>query len=363
MKDFEFDREALEAFFEGKDNSPDKGVIGQMFCDEKAEPVLMDSMRKKWYSILNEPGEDVKDLDHILYRIHYKINTEEKGAGRKFSLESLLKWSGRVAAILALPVVLYLGLQQIRPSSAEKMAWVDIKARAWTRAEFSLPDGSTGWLNSNSSLRYNGDYLNDRTLYLNGEAYLDVVTDEKNPLSVITGDVVVKVLGTKFNIASYNDEENVEVVLEEGKILFSDLENRKSYTMEPNEMVTYNKANGGISTEKVQPQKYLSWKEGRLVFRNDPLDIVARRIGRWYNVDVAIIGEVRSDLRLRATFLDENLEEVMHLLQKSLSIDFIILDRNLISGEIYSKRKVIITQKLVETNIKTYYLKPKPKCL
>jgi len=66
---------------------------------------------------------------------------------------------------------------------------------------------------------------------------------------------------------------------------------------------------------------------------------------------VEIIGEVRTDLRLRATFLDENLEEVMHLLEQSLSIDYIILDRNLISGEIYSKRKVIITQKLVETNI------------
>ncbi len=349
MKDFKKNTDKPEESFEGKDNSPDINYIGQMFRDEKSESGFKDEMKKQWFRILNESNEDDLNLDHILYRIHYKINSELKE--KKFNLENILKWSARVAAILALPLVLYLGIQQFKSVAPEKMTWVDIKAPAWTRAQFSLPDGSTGWLNSNSSLRYNGDYLKDRTLFLDGEAYLDVVKDEKRPLSVITGDVVVKVLGTKFNIASYNDEENVEVVLEEGKILFSDRENKNSYTMEPNELVTYNKKNGGISTEKVLPQKFLAWKDGRLVFRNDPLDIVARRIGRWYNVDVEIIGEVRSDLRLRATFLDENLDEVMRLLKKSLSIDFIILDKNLISGEVYSRRKVIITQKLVETNM------------
>lgn len=351
MKDFEFDSKKLEEFFEGKADASDKETIGQMFCDENKQSGLKETMKKQWYMILNDTKEDDVNLDHILYRIHYNINSELNQRGKKFSLVSVLKWAGRVAAIITLPLVLYLGIQHFKPVAPDKVTWVDIKAPAWTKAQFMLPDGTTGWLNSKSSLRYNGDYLKNRTLVLDGEVYLDVVTDEKRPLSLIAGDVVVKVLGTKFNVASYSDEENVEVVLEEGKILFTDRDNRNTYTMEPNEMVTYNKVNGGISTGKVQTQKYLAWKEGRLVFRNDPLDIVARRIGRWYNVDVEIIGEVRDDLRLRATFLDENLEEVMHLLEKSLSIDFIILDRNLISGEIYTKRKVIITQKLVETNI------------
>ncbi|MDX9811809.1 MAG: DUF4974 domain-containing protein [Bacteroidales bacterium] len=350
MKGFGFEREKQEEFFEGKDKLPDLDAVEKMFCDEDAQQGLQENMKKRWYSILNEDIKEDVNLDHILYRIHYKINSEMNNR-KKLNLESVIKWTGRVAAILILPLALYLAIQQFKPVSPEKMTWVDIKAPAWTRVQFSLPDGSTGWLNSNSSLRYSGDYLKDRTLILDGESYLDVVTDEKHPLSVITGGVVVKVLGTKFNVASYKDEENVEVVLEEGKILFSDLENKNIYTLEPNEMLTYNKTNKDLAAGKVNPQKYLAWKEGRLVFRNDPLDIVARRIGRWYNVDVEIIGEVRTDLRLRATFLDENLEEVMHLLEQSLSIDYIILDRNLISGEIYSKRKVIITQKLVETNI------------
>ena len=95
-----------------------------------------------------------------------------------------------------------------------------------------------------------------------------------------TNEVILKVLGTRFNIASYENDNNIEVVLEEGKLIFDDKEMKKSYSMKPNDLVIYDKTLKDFSTEVVEPHKYLSWTEGKLVFRNDPLDVIARRLER-----------------------------------------------------------------------------------
>ena len=149
-------------------------------------------------------------------------------------------------------------------------------------------------------------------------------------------------MGTRFNIASYENERQVEVVLEEGKLVFTDKDFDREYTMKPNDLVIYDKALKIFSTEEVQPAKYLSWTEGKLVFRNDPLDVIARRMERWYNIDVEVNVRLEEDLRLRATFIDDNLEEVLELLKRSLPIDYKILNGNLKPDEIHAKKKVIL---------------------
>ena len=124
--------------------------------------------------------------------------------------------------------------------------------------------------------------------------------------------------------------------------MFNNKEMNKSYTLKPNDLVIYDKVSNDYLTEVVQPQKYLSWTEGKLVFRNDPLDVIARRLERWYNIDVEVDGSLTEDLRLRATFIDEGLEEVLNLLKRSLLIDYRIENGNLQPGETYAKKKVII---------------------
>jgi ferric-dicitrate binding protein FerR (iron transport regulator) len=253
-----------------------------------------------------------------------------------------MKWTLRIASIIILPLFIFIGIQTYKDTYIKKEAWVEIKAPAWTRAQFSLPDGTTGWLNSNSSVKYNGNFNADRQVILTGEAFFDVFKDKKRPFIVNTNEVHVSVLGTRFNIASYEDEKNVEVVLEEGEIIFHVKGKNKSYTLNPNDLVRYDKILGDLSIEVVQPHKYLSWTEGKLVFRNDPLDVIAKRLERWYNIDVEVDVSLTEDLRLRATFIDEDLEEVLSLLKRSLPIDYKIENRELNSDGIYAKKKVTI---------------------
>jgi ferric-dicitrate binding protein FerR (iron transport regulator) len=133
------------------------------------------------------------------------------------------------------------------------------------------------------------------------------------------------------------------VVLEEGKLLFNNREMNKSFTMNPNDLLIYDKPGKDFSTEVVQPHKYMSWTEGKLVFRNDPLDVIARRLERWYNIDVEVDFISSEDLRLRATFIDENLEQVLNLLKRSLHVSYKIENGYIQTDGVFRKTKVIIS--------------------
>ena len=342
MAEIGFDDEKLNRYFKGEYSDKDASYVDEVFCDNNKEKELKHLLLKQFYELLPEDEDDKKNLDHILYKIHYDINTR-LSSRKAWSFDNITKWSFRIAGVIMLPIVILIGIHMYTGTNLKKETWVEIKAPAWTRAQFSLPDGTTGWLNSNSSVKYNGNFNSDRQVSLTGEAFFNVFKDKKRPFIVNTPEINVKVLGTRFNIASYNNENNVEVVLEEGKLVFNDKEINKSYTMRPNDLVVYDKTQRDFSTKVVLPQKYLLWTEGKLEFRNDPLDVVARKLERWYNIDVEVNGSISHDQRLRATFVNESLEEVLYLLKRTLHIDYRIENGNLKPDETYSKKKVIIT--------------------
>jgi transmembrane sensor len=341
MIGIEFDSEKIDRFFKGEYSDKDASYVDEVFCDKNKEKELEHHLRRQWLELSDNDASD-RNLDQILYKIHYDINTR-LSAQKARSFDNLMKWTLRIAGVLILPLLIILGIQTYKNTYLKKETWVEIKAPAWTRAQFVLPDGTTGWLNSNSSIKYNGEFIADRKITLKGEAFFDVSKDAKRPFVVNTNEIKVTVLGTQFNIASYENEKTAEVVLEEGKLMFNDREMRKSYTMKPNDLIVYDKTLKDFSTEIVQPQKYISWTEGKLVFRNDPLDVIARRLERWYNIDVEVNVLSAEGIRWRATFIDESLEEVLNLMKRSLHINYQIENRELKPDETFAKKKVIIT--------------------
>ena len=344
MRENNNNSEKIERFFNGNYSDDDAIYVDRVFCENDNEKELKCLLSRQFNELSPEEDSDDKDLDNVLYRIHYDINTRVS-IQKSWSFDNILKWTLRIAGIFILPFLIIVGIQTYKATYLRKEAWVEIKAPAWTRAQFSLPDGTTGWLNSNSSVKYKGNFNSDRKVTLKGEAFFDVFKDKKRPFIVNTNEVNVTVLGTRFNIASYENENNVEVVLEEGKLVFNNKEMKSSYTMNPNDLVVYDKTFKNFSTEVVQPNKYLSWTEGKLIFRNDPLDVIARRLERWYNIDVEVNGCLAEDLRLRATFIDEGLDEVLDLLKRSLPIDYKIENGNIQTDGVYRKTKVIISSR------------------
>ena len=122
------------------------------------------------------------------------------------TFDKVIKWTLRVAGVIIIPLVILIGIRSFNESGFTRQTSVEIKAPAWSRVQFSLPDGTTGWLNSNSSIKYNGNFIADRKIALRGEAFFNIFKDKKRPFMVNTNEVNVNVLGTRFNIASYDNE-------------------------------------------------------------------------------------------------------------------------------------------------------------
>ena len=341
MAKHSIESEKINRFIKGEYSEEDRLYLNEVFCDRDKGKELEKHLRKQWYDLLSESDLKEEQLDHVLYRIHYEVNTKMQKSNSV--IPRFVKWFSRVAAIIVLPLLIYTGMHIYKSVNKGNSSWVEMKAPAWTRSQFSLPDGTQGWLNSNSSIKYSVDFTTDRDVTLNGEAFFDVKKNSKKPFKVNTGGITVKVLGTKFNIASYENEKSIEVVLEEGSLLFNNKEMNISYLMKPNDCIIYNKKLNDLTVNAVEPEAYYSWTLGKLVFRNDSLDAVAKRLERCYNIEVEVRGSTVNQPRLRATFVDENLEEVLKLLKLSLPITYKINPPQIKLDGTYSKTKVIIT--------------------
>ena len=138
-----------------------------------------------------------------------------------------------------------------------------------------LADGTTVYLNAESEVR---------KVYLDGEGYFDVRRNEKQPFIVEVKQVEVRVLGTSFGIRAYAKEENVLTTLVEGRVNVE--AGGKQVELSPGQQADFSRGNDRLTVTKVDVEQYVSWKDGRLVFDNKPLEFILEELGRWYSFDV-----------------------------------------------------------------------------
>ncbi len=179
----------------------------------------------------------------------------------------------------------------------------------------NLPDGSKVWINSMSKLKYPVRFHDDeRTVELDGEAYFEIAKDNKadgsrKPFKVISGNQTIEVLGTHFNVRSYEDENLVKTTLLEGavKVHFQAL----AKVLKPGEQAAYSKPDNSVAISEVNPEDVIAWKEGYFSFKD--IDVVAfmNDLKRWYDIDVEYKGELKSK-RISGTFSrSKNLSELL----------------------------------------------------
>ena len=282
--------------------------------------------------------------NHLLDRVHHIIRKNET-LKRQKPLQKFVRIYMRAAAILLLPLMVagglvysFLGNHGI--TTVERPVSSTIFAPMGSRVSFNLPDGTKGVLNSGSHLSYSIPFNNNRTVTLDGEAWFEVSHDEEHPFEISAGTAKVKVLGTSFNLSAYPEENNVEVVLQQGKVEFLDIKGNEKVTMHPSERLVFQ--DGNISKSVTDPEKYNAWTEGKLVFREDPIAEVARRIERLYNVKVELADKELEKYSFRTTFEDDKLEDVIRFLCMTSPIRCQITPRKLLDDGTYEKEKVTI---------------------
>ncbi len=147
-----------------------------------------------------------------------------------------------------------------------------------------LADGTEVWLNAGSELTYPAKFNHhSRTVHLDGEGYF-VVAKSDVPFVVATRDMDITVLGTRFNVSSYADDGQTSVTLEEGSVKAT-ASNGEQFLLTPGDRLSINSQTGNSEATTVDPRNYTAWKDGTFVFCDEPIQSIARKLSRWYNVD------------------------------------------------------------------------------
>lgn len=185
-----------------------------------------------------------------------------------------------------------------------------------------LPDGSKVWLNAASSLTYPANFarLKNRMVQLSGEAYFEVAKDKSHPFIVKTDKQQVEVLGTHFNINSYDDEMATTTTLLEGSVKVYN--GKGESVLLPGQQSTLAKSKMEIS--KADVNETIAWKNGDFIFNNEEFGSILRQLSRWYNVDIVDNGQ-HKDLRLSGTISrSKNISTVLKALEVTGEVKFTI---------------------------------------
>ncbi len=194
-----------------------------------------------------------------------------------------------------------------------------------------LSDGTKVWLNSGTSIKYPIAFAADsREVYLEeGEAFFEVTENKESPFIVHTSKMKVNVLGTSFNVRAYSDENHLATTLVAGKVIINQPVIGKEYTLVPNEQAIF--SDRGIDIKSVDVDKFIAWKNGRILFEENTLEEIFNDLSRWYNIDVEYASAEVKKLRFSIDVerYDE-FSEILGILELTKKIKFKIEENSVI---------------------------------
>ncbi|MDR1673143.1 MAG: DUF4974 domain-containing protein [Bacteroidales bacterium] len=217
-------------------------------------------------------------------------------------------------------------------------------------SQLTLPDGTQVWINSASAISYPDIFSKEnRTVELVGEAFFEVMPDADRPFTVRSGNLQAEVLGTSFDFRHYPEDTYSVLAVETGKVrLFAPLPSGTAMSaveISAGNYLLLDNSTAHAEMHKLHANRFSSWRDNKIIFRDESFGNVLNELSRKYNVDFEIRDSEIRDYVYTATFDNMMLEDVMKLLKLSAPIDYTIT--NLTSNKLnaYGKRKIMIYRK------------------
>jgi len=259
-----------------------------------------------------------------------QLNNKTYRSGRNFSnMHSLGHMIARVAAIFLLAGLVgaffynnwYTPVRQ-----AQKPALREVSTANAQRVNLTLGDGTRVMLNAGSEMKFPNQFKRDiREVYLEGEAFFDVKSNPQRPFVIHSAGTKIQVLGTSFVVRSYDEENEVRVVVKEGRVSFGP-EGGKSNSgalLTANELGRYHFDKREIETAKVHDiQLYFSWRKGYLKFDEKPMKDVAKALQRRYGIKVNFKDPNIKKKKLTAFLKSRSIKNVLNVIAMSLDLDY-----------------------------------------
>jgi len=252
-------------------------------------------------------------------------------------------------------------------------AFTLISAPKGSKSILVLADGSKVWLNAGSSIKYGANFnKKDREVILDGEAYFDIAKNKNKPFLVHTSKITLRVLGTAFNVKSYNDENTVETTLIRGAVNVEKSENNGStsnYSLKPNQKAIYNKSKNEIkfydladktttktskektplakeapkAGDKTEPvstlvEQDISWKDGYFLVFDETLENILVKVERRFDISITFKTEAIKNLRYSGKIKESTPEQILEALKTTSPLEYEMKGKQVVIWENLSRK-------------------------
>lgn len=266
------------------------------------------------------------DTDAAWGKVKRKLKGKE---AREFKIQKTEYWSIlKIAAGILILISVGIGAYQYLTPSIETVAVVSDA----TTVQDTLPDGSTAFLNKKSELSYEyNPHKKTRKVRLKGEAFFDVKHEEEKPFIIETEEVLIKDLGTAFNVKAYPESNSVEVIVESGEVQIYTLSD-DGITLKAGEKGFYDKTLKSFSKIEKIDTNGLAYKTKVFSFNNTDLQSVVEMLNNVYDSKLTLANKALSNCHVTVNFNNDNLDLVVEILAETLNLkvtrtkDEIILD-------------------------------------
>jgi ferric-dicitrate binding protein FerR (iron transport regulator) len=296
----------LERYLQGEASQEEARLLQRWFRR------LDVSGQKAFQDFSEEEEVGLKMRQRIYARIHHEATPVRK-------LNPFPTWLRAVAASILLLLGVFLGYHHFKKFNSPATTVIATDGNAVKKV--TLPDGTVVMLNLYSRLELDEDYdREERKVRLVGEAFFDVKKDSRRPFIVRTNNTSTHVLGTAFNVESYDGEQQVRVALLRGKVRVQNDRDMQA-TLDPGHVLVYDRAAGTGSVQPVITQHIAGWLQNKMIFNDVSLEDAIHRIQHLHQLNIQldpslalkgkrVTGEYRNDeaeQALRAILLLHNI--------------------------------------------------------
>ena len=205
-----------------------------------------------------------------------------------------------------------------KSSQADHLQLNELVVPFGKKSQLTLEDGTKVWLNAGSRMEFPTKFKGGkREVTLQGEGYFEVAHNQKVPFLVNTGEISIKVLGTKFDISAYKSDKKIETILLEGSVSIREQSAlsflKKESVLKPNQRASYSRNDGSIIVQDEPNVAFaIAWTEGWFKFHRQSIDEVFDKLHRYYNVEFEYNSEFpKEDLISGKLYLKDSFEQVM----------------------------------------------------
>lgn len=306
-------------------------ILRQYFSNGRTSEGKM--LFQRWFAAsgedtINDIDETEKEVirDRIEKRLHATIR-QQASNGRTVEMPRVAwTWYAAASIVIVLSITYVFLSRTLHRRTFAQMEEVNTSP---SPALVTLPDGSMVKLKSNSRIRFPEQFAaNRREVFLEGEAFFEVVRDTNRMFIVSSGAVRTKVLGTSFNIRAYPGQATVEVLVATGKVAVEDTLENTHITLLPMQRAVYEQRAGVLRKDTIPQgaQPKLSGREGDLIIKDMPLRMVTQLLHQRYGVTIVLENDTLRTCKVSLTSKDKTVHEIIADICVQLDVKFLLKD-------------------------------------